>query len=140
MLAYFTDPVGQNYYRVLTSRQSQDITNYIEGDNSIFSLELFDGKPVPGIWLQGARADNDTLTKYPEYFRLGDTVGLKWCAIDRAQYDFWETYESNRNGSGPFSPPVYIKTNIKGGLGVWAGTGVKYYTTFPQNGQLLIVK
>src|SRR5690606_27180752 len=64
------------------------------------------------------------------YFYKGDTVVIKWCAIDKAVYDFWHTLEFSYGASGnPFASPVEIMTNIKGGaLGVWAGYGSTFDT------------
>lgn len=129
MEAYFRDPAGEaNYYSYWTSRASANINTYSQQDGNFFYLALFDGNYVPRFWVQGSRLEGDTLPKNARFFRLGDTINLKWGAVDEAQYDFWDTYNSNVQGGGPFSPPVIVKSNIKGGLGVWAGTGLKYYT------------
>lgn len=66
----------------------------------------------------------------PVPFNLGDTVVVKWCAIDRAVFDFWRTLEFSYASIGnPFSTPVEISTNIEGGaLGVWAGYSPSYHT------------
>lgn len=129
MEAYFRDPpVEKNYYHYWTARSSVNIDTYSERDGSFFYLALFDGKYVPRFWVQGSRISGDTITKNARFFKLGDTVSLKWGAIDEAQYDFWDTYTSNVQGGGPFSPPVIVKSNIQGGLGIWAGTGLNYYT------------
>jgi hypothetical protein len=66
------------------------------------------------------------------YFRRGDTIQLKWCAIDRPSFDFWRTTEAADGGSGnPFRSPVYMKTNWiskKGSVsGVFCGYGSQYY-------------
>lgn len=129
MEAYFRDPAGEeNYYHYWTSRSSADINTYSENDGSLFHLSLVDGQYLPHFWLLGSRIEGDTTLKNSRFFRLGDTVNLKWGAIDKAQYQFWDTYYSNVEGGGPFSPPVVVKTNIQGGIGVWTGTGLKYYT------------
>jgi hypothetical protein len=51
---------------------------------------------------------------------------VKWANIDSRTYDFFYTLENDGGGS-PFSSPVKAKTNINGGLGVWAGYSTKYY-------------
>lgn len=133
LLAYFTDPAGEvNYYRYWTSRTSMrasyenTLSPYTEDDGSTFKLDFFDGQYVKGAWLQGSKPQGDS-TRNSAYFKLGDTVSVKWGAIDKAQYYFWDTYQNNLQGSGPFSPPVIVNSNVKGGYGIWAGTGVKYY-------------
>lgn len=62
----------------------------------------------------------------------GDTVIIKWAAIDRDVYNFYSTYEYSLGSSGnPFSAPINVRTNIKGGaLGVWAGYGATFDTVY----------
>lgn len=62
-------------------------------------------------------------------FRRGDSVTVEWQNIDRGTYEFWFTIE-NDGGDTPFSSPVQIKSNINGGLGIWAGYGSTYTTIF----------
>jgi len=61
------------------------------------------------------------------YFRKGDTVVVKWCAIDKPVYDFWNSFNNAIFSVGnPFAAPSRLATNIRGGaLGVWAGYGVQ---------------
>ena len=59
-------------------------------------------------------------------FKKGDKVLVKWASIDKAQYDFWKTFEAQSSSFGnPFSPTVIVKSTFKGAgcLGVWAGYG-----------------
>jgi hypothetical protein len=54
---------------------------------------------------------------------------LKWCTIDKAHFQFWQTMERSNNSNGnPFAAPVSIKSNISNGLGVWGGYGASYDT------------
>jgi len=64
------------------------------------------------------------------YFYKGDTVVLKWSAIDKGVFDFWRTLEFSYAANGnPFASPVDISTNISNGaLGVWAGYGNTFDT------------
>ena len=64
------------------------------------------------------------------WFFKGDTVQLRWAAIDRAAFDFWNSYEFALGSVGnPFASPTRLATNIRGGaLGVWAGYGSQYHT------------
>lgn len=63
-------------------------------------------------------------------FKLGDTIIMKWCAIDEAVFDFWQTLEYSYTASGnPFASPVEVGSNIQGGaLGIWAGYGSSFDT------------
>ena len=66
------------------------------------------------------------------YYKLGDTVAIKFCTIDRGVFDFLRIYEVEISSNGsPFASPSTIPTNIKGGaLGFWAGYGASYDTLF----------
>lgn len=59
----------------------------------------------------------------------GDTVTIKWSAIDKFVYKFWQTLSFSEGSVGnPFASPVQIQGNIKGALGVWGGYGTNFYT------------
>lgn len=63
------------------------------------------------------------------YVRKGDTVTIKWSAIDKDVFKFWETLSFSQGSVGnPFASPVQVQSNIKNALGVWGGYGSKYYT------------
>jgi hypothetical protein len=64
------------------------------------------------------------------YVFRGDTVTLKWSAIDRGVFNFYQTFEYAVGTVGnPFSSPINVQTNISGGaLGIWAGYGSTYTT------------
>lgn len=64
------------------------------------------------------------------YFEKGDTVIVKWSAIDKGVFDFWRTLEFSYAANGnPFASPVHITSNISNGaLGVWAGYGNTFDT------------
>ncbi len=64
------------------------------------------------------------------YVMKGDTVTVKWSAIDKQVYRFWETLAFAAGSVGnPFAAPTKIQSNISNGaLGVWAGYGSYYYT------------
>jgi len=117
----FKDPENSaEYYRYMTS---DDGFSYNANSNSNFTLSsVFGGQKVYGVWLQRIGARNED-RQCRDYVFKGDTVHLKWGNIDKAHYDFWDTYRNNVQGGGPFSPPIYVKSNIKGGLGYWGGYG-----------------
>ncbi len=60
-------------------------------------------------------------------FRRGDTITIKWCTLDKAHFDFWNTRDFAANNGGPFGSYTRIITNIKGGLGIWGGYAVAQY-------------
>lgn len=61
-------------------------------------------------------------------FRKGDTITVRWCAIDQPHFRFWLSVDNalNTNGS-PLASPSALATNIKGGLGIWGGYAPSYH-------------
>ncbi|MFA4851438.1 MAG: DUF4249 domain-containing protein [Bacteroidales bacterium] len=123
----FTDPpeLG-NYYRLFTKRLGKD-KRYIPVLGSIYDDKFFNGQSFQFSMMRGVVSTTDQ-TVDPEFgfFKIGDTIGVKICTIDKAHYDFWRTAEGEMySGGNPFATPTQIVTNIEGeGLGVWGGYGV----------------
>ena len=129
--ATFTDPAESgNYYRLFTKRLHKDkiFTPILM---SIYDDKMFNGQSFQFSMMRGSNSLNST-TEDPEFgfFKLGDTIVVKACTIDKAHYDFWRTAEGEiYGGSNPFTTPTQIVTNIVGGgLGVWGGYGNSLYT------------
>jgi hypothetical protein len=56
---------------------------------------------------------------------VGDTIAVKWLSVGMGEYDFYSSFDDHIDESGnPFATPANVKTNITGGLGIWAGRGV----------------
>lgn len=126
MLCYITDPINEdNYYRYFTSVNNAP---FISGRNSVTDDKFFNGLtfkfPLVKSEAEGTKFDPITFGLY----RIGDTAKVKWINIDKDYYDFFNTLEFNRANQGPFSSYTRIKTNIKGGLGIWGGSNVQIYT------------
>jgi hypothetical protein len=97
--------------------------------SAIFNDEVVNGKVVNNIALyagydEGPDVKRDSI----RYFYPGDSVTLRWSAIDKSVYAFWNSYQYASNSVGnPFSSPINLVSNIKGGaLGIWAGYGSVY--------------
>ncbi len=59
------------------------------------------------------------------FFKVGDTIAVKALSIGMKEYDFYYSCDNNVATSGDlFGTPANVKTNITGGLGIWAGRGV----------------
>lgn len=123
----YTDPdtIG-NRSRYYIKRNSSEFLPpmYSVDDDAIVNGTTVDFQLMPGI------NKMDTAGFRSGYFRKGDTVVVKWCAIDKGVFDFWRTLEFSFGATGnPFASPVEVTTNIQGGaLGVWAGYGPSYDT------------
>lgn len=111
---YFTKRNREPFYPGPTSVADDDITN-----GTIFVFQLPRGIPK-----SKEETPNDT-----GYFNRGDTVTLKFCNIDEATYQFWNTWEyAWGNNSNPFANPTIVKGNIPGALGYWGGYKAQYKT------------
>lgn len=63
-------------------------------------------------------------------FQRGDSITIKWMAIDEAHFDFWNTRDFSANSAGPFSSYTRIDGNVEGALGIWGGYSVDNYRLF----------
>jgi hypothetical protein len=125
----FTDPPDiKNYYRILTKRINNDrryISSVIMGMDDIF----FSGRKF-GFSLKRSPVSYLS-SKGNQYYKLGDTVSIKFCTIDKAHYDFWNSFQDEvLNTGNPFASSLSsIHSNVQGdGLGIFGGYGVSYYT------------
>lgn len=123
----YADPLQSgNYVRFFTKVNSK---SYLTSFNSVFDDEFINGKtfnsPIPSGIIFNDTASQDL---WPDFVR-GDTISVKWCAIDYATFNFWRTLETELSGEGnPFASPVDVQGNIKGGLGIWAGYSPSFMT------------
>jgi hypothetical protein len=112
-----------DYVRAYTSRNNQPFYY-----SSNFSDEVVNGKTINNIGLSAGYENTANVTNRDSliYFFPGETVTLKWCAVDKAVYTFWNTLDFAKGSVGnPFSSPINPTTNLSNGaLGVWAGYGV----------------
>lgn len=112
---YFTQRPGEPFYAGLNSVYPDDVIN-----GTRFETEVPFGEP------RTATFNRDSFA----VAFVGDTVTLRWSAIDKNVYDFWSNYEYALGTLGnPFSTPIQVQSNINNGaLGVWAGYGSTYTT------------
>ncbi|MCX6275358.1 MAG: DUF4249 domain-containing protein [Bacteroidetes bacterium] len=142
--AHLTDPdtIG-NYYRWFAKR----INRYTYGDNigeqkdfdfiaplgSTFEDRFINGKSFDFGYNRGqlnnSTKEDDGFSEERGYFKKGDTIVVKFCTYDQANFNFWRDAENQIQSNGnPFSNPSPIFGNIDGGLGVFGGYGVSYDT------------
>lgn len=126
-LTFTDDGSTQNYYRLLTKRVNKDnrflptnISTYGDRDINGQSFTVFLYRKYDSF-----SAEKDSMM----YYKVGDTVLVKFCSIDKTTFDIWRSLESEEiNMGNPFaSPNSRVKTNVKNGLGIWAGYGVEKY-------------
>jgi hypothetical protein len=67
------------------------------------------------------------------FFKVGDTVVVRFASIGQPEYQFYNTWYNNVASQGDlFSNPANARSNITDGLGVWAGYSYTYDTVVCQ--------
>ena len=68
-------------------------------------------------------------TDYRTYFVSPSDVEIRFSTQTKESYEFWTSYENEvLNAQNPIFPAnSSLKSNIKGGIGIWAGYGTFYY-------------
>ncbi|MEY3397973.1 MAG: hypothetical protein RL220_567 [Bacteroidota bacterium] len=145
---YITDPdtLG-NAYRWYAKRinrypswsehagEQKDLV-YLAPNPSVFDDEFFNGQtfefgyfraPLPN----SDKEDDNNIER--GFFKIGDTIAVKGCVIDRGVFRFLSSFEDQvANQGSPFAVPYNVESNVTGGLGVWAGYGAIYDTIICQ--------
>lgn len=121
------DTLG-NSVRYFTKRNSEP---YYPGYfTSVFNDELISGGSISFPLERGEPKGQAELDqeKYG-YFGKGDTISIRWAAIDIAHYRFWSSLEAEQSNNGsPIGTPNTVQSNIRGGFGIWGGYAVTYHT------------
>lgn len=119
----FDDPVNEkNYYQIATK---------IDGEEPIFVPSFYgnlDDKnfETPSIAVQINRGVIlFPKTKFTPYFADGDLIFVKLRTQTKEALDFWNSWQNEIvNSRNPIYPAnTSLKSNIKGGIGIWAGYG-----------------
>ncbi|KAF2336072.1 DUF4249 domain-containing protein [Flavobacterium nitrogenifigens] len=119
----FDDPVSEkNYYQIATK---------VEGEEPIFVPSFYgnlDDKNFksPTIEMQINRGILlFPKTKFTPNFNDGDLIHVKLRTQTKESLDFWNSWQNEIvNAKNPIYPSnTSLKSNIKGGIGIWAGYG-----------------
>ncbi|MXO03840.1 DUF4249 domain-containing protein [Flavobacterium sp. HBTb2-11-1] len=119
----FDDPSDQkNYYQIATK---------IEGEEPIFVPSFYgnlDDKNFenPAVSVQINRGVIlFPKTKFTPYFADGDLIHVKLRTQTKESLDFWNSWQNEIvNSQNPIYPAnISLKSNIKGGIGIWSGYG-----------------
>ncbi|MFI5152164.1 MAG: DUF4249 domain-containing protein [Chitinophagales bacterium] len=131
--ARVTDPPGLgNYIRYFTN---VDGGPFFPGLNSVFDDQIVDGTTYDVDVDKGVNRNQSIDLENYAFFNRGDTVGVRFCNIDKATFDFWRTMEYNYQSIGnPFSSPTKVLGNISNGaLGYFGGYAAQYvYLIIPK--------
>jgi hypothetical protein len=118
---------NENYYRTLVKRIGKD-KNFVPTLTSTFSDKLFNGQKIR---LSLSKGNSNILDiGGSRFFEANDTLVLKFCSLDKAHYDFWQSIQNSLiTSANPFSSnKTEIKSNIVDGFGVWGGYAAVYDT------------
>lgn len=133
--SHFKEPGGLgNNYRWFAKRLNAKYQDnfYAAPWFSVFDDKFVDGKEFDFSYDRGPQPDKiqEYRDEKDSYFRVGDTVAVKFCHIGRQEYLFWDTYYQNKaSNSNPFSAPVNIR-NMYGFNEDVFGSFTAYSTTF----------
>ncbi|OIV41884.1 DUF4249 domain-containing protein [Flavobacterium johnsoniae] len=119
----FDDPVQEkNYYQIATK---------IEGEEPVFVPAFYgnlDDKNFESSSVS-VQINRGILlfpkTKFTPYFADGDLIQVKLRTQTKEALDFWNSWQNEIvNSKNPIYPSnTSLKSNIKGGIGIWAGYG-----------------
>ena len=114
-----TDPVGPNFYRYMTAENDEGLTPPI---GSVTDDVVFDGQSF-SFPISKADDPEDEDVNFENFglWDVGEIATLKWICLDEDHFNFWQTFEFNRNNQGPFSTYTRVQHNVEGGLGIWGG-------------------
>ena len=132
--ARLTSPLPAGHcYRWMAQRIGKD-TTYLAPSFSVFNDQFFSGQTIQFGYQRGmfpgSTAKDDTDAE-SGYFKIGETVSIKFCTIDQTAYTFYNTYYTQQvQGGNPFASSSPVIGNIQGGQGIWCGYGTSYKTVY----------
>lgn len=97
-----------------------------------FDDQFFDGLTFEFDALnRQKRKDTTHLEEYKRFYRLGDSVAIRFSRVERTVFDFYDKRDAQLGSNGnPFATPVNIPSNIEGALGIWAGIATGHDTLY----------
>jgi hypothetical protein len=120
-----------NCYRWMAMRVGKD-SSFLAPIGSAFEDKFVNSTrfdfafPRGNVFNSSAEDDNNDEAGF---FKTGDSIIVKFCAVDRSTYEFWRDAETQVSGNGsPFSSPSPVRSNINGGLGVFASYSPYYFS------------
>tara|TARA_B100001287_G_scaffold53117_1_gene41882 strand:- start:380 stop:1333 length:954 start_codon:yes stop_codon:yes gene_type:complete len=106
---------------------------FMKTKDAYFDDEFFDGLSFDFSYERpGPRRDSTHLKDYKRFYRIGDTVVVKFSKLDQNVYDFFRCKAQQISNAGnPFATPINIPSNMSNGaIGVWAGYSPIYDTLY----------
>jgi hypothetical protein len=119
----FEDPVNEkNYYQVATRLEGQEPI-FVPAFYGNLDDENFDSSKISMQVNRGVLLFPKT--KFKPYFTDGDLIFVKLRTMNKDAFNFWNSWQNEIvNSRNPIYPSnTSLKSNIKGGVGIWAGYG-----------------
>jgi len=135
IFTHLTDPPAEgNAYRWLAMRKGKD-QSFVAPSGSAFDDKFINGQSFDFAYNRG-KASGSTLPEDSNeewgWFKIGDTVIVKFCSIDRASFDFFRGEDVALSSQGnPFAAPSSVPSNVfprEDALGLWCGYGTSLDT------------
>ena len=120
-----------NCYRWMAMRAGKD-SSFIPPFGSSFEDKFVNGTRFEFAFQRGSLLNSsaeDDINEEAGLFKKGDSVIVKFCSVDRTTFQFWRDAETQvANNGSPFSSPAPIRSNIIGGLGLFASYNPYYHS------------
>lgn len=120
-----------NCYRWFAKRMNKD-ASFIPPLGSVFEDRFINGLEFDFAFGRGQIRNSEAVDDNNEetgLFKSGDTIIVRFTSVDRGVFEFWRDAETQLANSGsPFAVPSNIKSNIKGGTGLFATYSSVYDT------------
>ena len=103
------------------------------GRGGLFDDEYFDGLTFEFVYENPMnRKDSTHLKEYRRFYRLGDTVVVKFSKMDENVFSYYDAkFNQIANSGNPFATPINAPSNLsEGALGVWAAYSPYYDTLY----------
>ena len=119
----FDDPDSLgNAYRLSAGRVGQD-DGFLYPTQSAFDDVFFNGVQFEFSFFRPVTDDDFDEDADPSeigFYKVGDTVAVRWDHIDRGAYETISSMEEQVQTQGsPFANPSDVASNVEGGLGLW---------------------
>ena len=120
----FDDPDSLgNAYRLSAGRVGKD-DGFLYPTQSAFDDVFFNGVQFEFSFFRPVTDDDFDEDADPAeigFYKVGDTVAVRWDHIDRGVYEAISSMEEQIQSQGsPFANPADVRSNIEGGIGLWA--------------------
>jgi Domain of unknown function (DUF4249) len=112
---------------------------YVAPFGASFDDKFVDGRTFDFFYNRGYDATeasywDDEPRNQRGFYKLTDTIYIKFCTIDRASYTYYITVDQTLSSNGnPFASPSQVINNLSGkALGGWCGQAATFDTIYPK--------